>query len=427
MKRLACTFGVFLLLGSRLVAQGPAIPGRLSLDEAIRIADERSPAIAAARAAVRQAEAGVVTAGERPNPAVNVLSEGYSFTGTNRPSFFDNQEIVLRVEQEIEMSGRRDLRLSGARIGVDAARAALRDRQRHVDLEVRRAYFQVVLARADDEVARTSLDEIDQVIVLNRARFDQGEISGIELRRLQVERFRFADDRFTAELALKHARSALLSLLGVEALDQPFETTESLALSPAAAETVTGAAPAAALRAQALASRPDLQAIRLERDRARRDSRLQQALRTPNLTIGGGWRRDFGENGLVIDLTVPLPLFSKNKGGIARADADQGMADARVAAAERMVALDVQQALDSLTVSRARAGYIEREYLKAAREARDIVLASYREGAATLIDYLDAQRAYREALRTYNRALYDHRFSLFQLEAAVGAPVPAAQ
>ena len=77
-----------------------------------------------------------------------------------------------------------------------------------------------------------------------------------------------------------------------------------------------------------------------------------------------------------------------------------------------------------MDVSRARVEYIEREYLTPSRESRDIVLAAYRLGTADLIDFLDAQRAFRDTLRTYNRALYDQRLGLFQLAAATGAASP---
>jgi outer membrane protein TolC len=52
-------------------------------------------------------------------------------------------------------------------------------------------------------------------------------------------------------------------------------------------------------------------------------------------------------------------------------------------------------------------------------------LASYRLGSANLIDFLDAQRAFRDTVRTYNRALFEQRVSIFQLQAAVGAPASA--
>jgi cobalt-zinc-cadmium efflux system outer membrane protein len=87
----------------------------------------------------------------------------------------------------------------------------------------------------------------------------------------------------------------------------------------------------------------------------------------------------------------------------------------------------VQQALNARDVARRRVSYVEGEYLKNAREARDIVLASYRSGAATLIDYMDAQRALREALRIQNRARFDYRMSLFQYEAAMGTSSAAVR
>ena len=84
--------------------------------------------------------------------------------------------------------------------------------------------------------------------------------------------------------------------------------------------------------------------------------------------------------------------------------------------------LDVQRALNAVDTNRARVEYIEREYLTNAQESRDIVLASYRLGVANLIDFLDAQRAFRDTQRIYNRALFDQRVSLFELAAAVGRP-----
>jgi len=142
------------------------------------------------------------------------------------------------------------------------------------------------------------------------------------------------------------------------------------------------------------------------------------------LAVGAGLKRDFGTTGLVFNLAIPVPLFNHNEGGLARAGAEERQAAARVVAAETRVSLDVQQALNAVDVSRRRLSYVEGEYLKNALEARDIVLASYRSGAATLIDYLDAQRSLREALRIQNRARFDYQMSLFQYEAASGTAGP---
>jgi cobalt-zinc-cadmium efflux system outer membrane protein len=401
------------------------VPARLSLEDALRIAEARNPQLVVAQQGVVASEADVLGAGKRPNPAFTFSSEGIPLSQQNRPPFFDNQELAFGVQQELEPGGRRRLRTEQAQRGAEASRASVRDAFRQLRFEVRRAYMQVVLAKADDEVARTTLEEIDKVLALNRARYEQGELSGVELRRLQVERFRFADDAFVAELALKNTRSALLALLNLRPLDQAFDTVDDLLPTSIAAAISSSRDATDSPVGLALASRPDLDAARRERERAEAGLRLQHALRTPSFFVGAGLKRDFGTSGLVFTFGVPLPIFNRFEAGIARAGAEQQQATARLAAVETQVSLDVQEALNAVDVTRRRNSYVEGEYLKSAREARDIVLASYRSGAATLIDYLDAQRALREALRTQNRARFDYRISLFQYEAALGTPAAA--
>ena len=284
----------------------------------------------------------------------------------------------------------------------------------------------VALANADDEAARATLDEIDKVLAINRARYEQGDLSGVEFRRLQVERFRFADDAFAAELALRNARCRLLALLDARPLDQPFDTTDTLLPSTTPAP-VAAAAPesADAIIGRALAGRPDVAAARKEAERSAAAVSLQGALRKPSWSVGGGIKRDFGTSGLIVSVGLPLPLFNRNEAGVARAAAEQRQAAALLTAAEVRVSLEVQEALNAVDVARRRVGYVEADYLKSAREALDIVLASYRAGAATLIDYLDAQRALRDARRTQHRAWFDYRISAFELEAALGDAEPA--
>jgi len=420
--RSVCVAVLGVVLGGTLYAQGPDLPAKLSLEDALRTAEARNPLLVVAQQGVVASEADVMGARKRPNPAFTLSSEGIPLSQQNRLPFFDNQELAFGVQQELEPGGRRRLRTEQAQHGVEASRASVRDALRQLRFEVRRAYMQVVLAKADDEVARTTLEEIDKVLALNRARYEQGELSGVELRRLQVERFRFADDAFAAELALRNARSTLLALLNVRPLDQPFDTVDGFPSAPAAIALPEGAQ---AVLARALANRPDVETARREQDRARTGLEFQRALRTPSLAVGAGLKRDFGTTGLVFNLAIPVPLFNHNEGGLARAGAEERQAAARVVAAETRVSLDVQQALNAVDVSRRRLSYVEGEYLKNALEARDIVLASYRSGAATLIDYLDAQRSLREALRIQNRARFDYQMSLFQYEAASGIAGPA--
>lgn len=435
-KRIAVLCCALFLGASPSLAKEFAVPDQLTLSEAIRTAVERNPALAAARFDIDIAEALRLDASRRPNPALTVESEGYPLLQSDRPPFFNSQDLTLRFDQEIEVAGRRGLRTAAADASVDAARARVNNARRLLTLDVQRTYFQVVLAAADRDTSQASLEEIDRAIGLNRSRFEEGAISGGDFRRLRVERLRFVDDVFAAELALRNARSALLALMNVTDLARPFEVTEPLAppgasLASASAEpstvllaTVGAQGPAFAV--DALARRPDVVAAQRELLRADTETRLQRALRTPNITVGGGYRRSFGTNAVVFGVTVPLPFSNRNQGGVARAEAEHQQATSRARATDMLVRLDVQQAVNALDVNRERVWYIEREYLGTARESRDIVLASYKLGAANLIDFLDAQRAFRDTVRTYNRALYEQRISLFELAAATALP-PAQQ
>lgn len=401
-------------------AQTPSIPQRLSIEDAVRLALERNPQSAVARAIVQIAEAGGIDARLRPNPAASIESESYPLFDSPRPSFLKGQELTIRVDQEIETAGRRRHRIDVADAGLAAARLESRDRLRRLELVVRRAYLHLVLAQADHTVARTALEEMDRVLNVSRERVRIGEAARSEVSRLEVERLRFAEDVFAAELALRNARAALLTLFGSADLTQSIEAEDVLGEIPASgpprglALIPLPAAPAPGVE------RPDLLSARESLRRTESETRLQRALRTPNITLGGGYKRDFGSNAIVFGVTVPLTLWNKNQGGIARAAAERQMAQSNLISIDLEVKLEVQLAQNAVETNRMRATFIEENVLASARAARDTIAESYRLGAADLIDFLDAQRAYRETLRAYNRALFEYRVSLAELSAARG-------
>ena len=416
---------LMLVLAARVWAQD--LPAILTLQDALQLAASRNPTLAAAGNDVEIAEADRLQATQRLNPAVTTGSEGYPLVSNPRPAFIDNQELTIRIDQELETAGRRRLRSEGAAASIEVARSLLGDQRRRLALSVQRAYLQAVLAKADREVARAALADIDQVLGITKARLDQGEIAGGELRRLQVERLRFVDDQFATELALKNAKAALLAIMGFANLGRDFGVSDVLTEVPASlaaigASAAPGGLDRGALERQALAARPDLIAARGEERRADSETQLQRALRSPNITVGGGFKRTQTSNGIVFGVTIPVPLFNRNPGGIARAEAERRRAANRSSAAETAVRLDVQEAVNAIEVNQARVRYIEQDTLSAAREARDAVMAAYRVGEAGLIDYLDAQRSFRETLRIYNRALYERRISDFEVAAAIGGP-----
>lgn len=408
--------------------EAEAIPAELTLAEALRIAEVANPVFRAFRNLAEIARADAVEAGSRPNPSIGVEGENYGVFSGNRPSFWNEQGLIVRFEQEIETAGRRGHRVRAAAAGVDVARSEIADALRRLQLDVSRTYFELALAQADRTVAAAALDELEQVIALTQARFEAGEVAGTELRRLEVERLHFVDQVYIADLAINNARVALLGLLGAADLQQPVEAADPLIPPPlvaaggrviAMAEGV--AVPAESLRAEAIAGRPDIRAARRNRERANTEIERQRALRVPNVTAAWGYRRDFGAHAMDFEVSMPVPFFgSLNPGGVQRAEAERRRAAALEEAAVIAVDVELQQAVNAVDISAERARYVEQDYVRNAREARDLVQASYELGETALIDFLDAQREFRVTQQVRNQALYQLRISLVELAAAVG-------
>ncbi len=273
------------LLGGRAAAQPADIPLQLSLADAVRLAVERSPSLEAARQQAAAAGTDVDAARRWANPVARVTSEGYH----GEPSgagFFNQQELTIEVEQEFDLAGRRRHRGAVATAAAAGARLVVEDQSRQLRFDVQKAYFQLVLARLDADLARASLDEIDRVIAVNRSRYQQGEVSGTELRRLEVERLRFSEDAFQAELAMRNSRSLLLALMGTTRFDLAIEPIDPLVASPGAAGDAAAALDAPALIARALAARPDVAAARQDQARAAAEAESAASAQDPE-SLGG--------------------------------------------------------------------------------------------------------------------------------------------
>ena len=389
-------------------SQVATLPRALTLGVALELAERHNPGLRADATLQDGARGDAITAGLLPNPVSLVRSERYS-----GGSFLDRQELFIEVSQEIQTAGKRSRRTAVAEASVRAIGAEVENASRLLRFAVKQAYYQVVLAKAEVEVARDLLANFDRIISLNEERFRVGEISGGDLRRVQVERFRVFDEVVGAELNLKQAKISLLGLFGIADSTVEFDVTEMLVK-----REPIGVLPS--LRVEAMQTRPDLKAQRHRITRAREQIEFEQALRFPNVSPFVGYKRDFGENRVLFGLEAPLPLFNRNQGGIVRATAEAERESFQRRRLESQALLEVDQAFNRFETEGRRLEALESDYLPKARESREIAETAYQLGAIDLNAFLDAQRVFRDIRRLYNRSLYELIVAAFQVEAAVG-------
>lgn len=402
-----------LLIASAAAGQQVDVSARLTFSEARDLMLAHGPALRRDRQNIPIARANVGEARLRINPELEISSESYPLFESNGGSFLNNQELIARATQTFETAGKRGKRTLVAEKELSATESDVQNTVRQLTFELKRRYYGVALAQAQLRLAQELLTGFDDLIRLNEARYKAGEISGLEIARIRAERLRFFNDLLEAQLQLSNSRVALLELLGAADLSAPVEVTDSLAIS---AKVPTREE----LLQLGLSNRPDYLAERQRLERNRSQLTLEKSLAVPNVSPSFGYKRDFGTNTLYAGVSVPLPLFNRNQPGIARATADISRQNFELERVRLSVLRDVLEAQQTFDMQSQRAAAIERDYVPNAQRARDSALQSYRLGELDLIGLLDAERVYRETLRTFNQSLYDRRAALALLEAAVG-------
>ena len=405
--------GRALLITSALGVSALALPAdaqvpltRLTVDEAVAAALQHNPSLRAKTLELGSTQANEITAGLRPNPVASYLAEQLG----NRN--VDSQQTVT-LGQPIETGGKRRRRLESARAATAVTTEEIADARRQVILLVRKAFTDALVARATIELAEDNLKTLDEVERLQRFRVERGDLAELELLRLQVQRFAFERDATDARQAGETARIALRAAIGPAGVTESVELVGALDFRDVALDPST-------LRRRALEARPDLRAAEAAQAKARADVELARANAWWDFTPQLEYQRIGSDNTIGVGISLPLRIFDRNQGEIARARSEVSRAAALRQAAATQALAEVDTAYAGVLVLRERVISLREVYLPKATQARQTVEFAYRRGGVSLLDFLDAQRTYRETALEHLRALGNLRAAIDQLEAAVG-------
>jgi cobalt-zinc-cadmium efflux system outer membrane protein len=390
-----------------------------------------NPTLKAARLNIDEARAAEITAYLRPNPDFTFSTDGTQIvpygspdaagvTGVWRP--FAGTQFLTAFTYLHERDHKRELRRDQAKQATAVAESTYADQERGLVFNLRNAFVLTLQAKAVLENAKENLAYWDRELDVSRVRFNAGDLAQVDLKRLTLQRVQFESDFETAMVNLRTAKIQLLMLMNdrtpIERFEVsgPFDFTEVLS----ALEE---------FRRIALDSRPDLQAAVKNVELAKITHQLAIANGSTDPTYSLWWTHNpafnnpDGFNTLGASVTIPLRIFDRNQGEKARTELDIGLNERLRDADQALVFSDVDSAYWTLVQNVNLLKPYKTTYLPLATDVRDTTSFSFQNGGASLLDFLDAEKAYRDARLAYLNLIGSYLTAAAQMNMAVGREV----
>jgi cobalt-zinc-cadmium efflux system outer membrane protein len=377
----------------------------LTLAEALRLARERAPRLRAAGLRVAEAEGRVTAAGAmRANPEVEAFIE--PFPDSDVPA-----EIDIALRQDFEAAGRRRARRASASASAAGAEAALMDERRHVCEEVAAAFFRALHARDRKALADAGQALDADLLRIAEKRHELGEGVVLDVNLARAAAARSSSHVLAAGAQQEAALGEIRRLLGMEA-GTPLELSGDLEV-----DGVLDASRPLGLAA----GRPDVAALRAERDAAAADVSAAEALRLPEWGVGAAYEREEGESQVLGGVRFTLPLANRGAGEASEAVARRDRLTLAAWEAERLAKVEVESALVAYRLRREAVEALAENALPWLDDNQALALRSYESGQIGLPDYLLMRREVFETRALYLDRLLEAALAGVELQSAQGA------
>lgn len=412
-KSISALFATMVVLAGTAFAQTPT---RITFNQAIDLALAHNHALKAARTQIQQNQAQEITASLRPNPA---LSWDSLFLPVFSPSQFSAnnlstvQQFDIGASYLFERGGKRQRRVDAARDATSVTRYQIGDSERTLISNIAQQFVNAQLASSVLDFAITDLNSFQQTVGISEERYKAGDISEGDLLKIKLQTLQFQTDVSNAQVAKVQALASLRQLLGFDAVPVDFEVEGELSYEPMSVNLDD-------LRLRALKLRPDLLAAQTGVQAAQSQIALAKADGKVDLTAGLSYSHVSDQNSLSATFSIPLPIFDRNQGEIARTRFVLTQAQENAEAASDAVLTDVRNNYEAFSTNEKIVQLYLSGYLKEAQDSRNISEYAYKRGAASLLDFLDAERSYRSTQLSYRQALANYLVSIEQLKEAVG-------
>jgi len=394
----------------------PQAPVRITLDDAVRLSLAHNHALAAARTTIQQSQAQEITANLRPNPVLLADAQFLPIFNPNRftADYIDqNAQFDLGVSYLFERGQKRQHRLQAAKDVTAVTTSQVAGNERTLAFNTATSFVAVLLAEANLELARKDLDSFKSTVDISEARFKAGDMSESDFLKIKLQLLQFQTDVSQGELARVQALVSLRQLLGYESVPASYDVAG--ALDYTSVQTAEGEALALATE-----HRPDLRAAIQGTAAAKSQYDLAVANGKRDPTVQVSYSHVSGMSSATTFFNMELPIFNRNQGEIARTRFVMTQADELRRASEETVEGDVAGAFEGVTANDQIIRLYRSGYLEEARLSLEISEYAYKRGAASLLDFLDAERSYRATQLAYRQSLASYMLAVEQLREATG-------
>lgn len=422
MKRFLSRFCVGLF-ATAVLAEGSFAQLALTWQEVREKFEAANPTLLAGKLGIDESKAQEITAYLRPNPNFTLTADGTQIAPNNgvlQP--FAGTFETPGISYLHERRRKRELRLESVKQGTGIAVSGQADLERTLIFTLRTAFVQTLQEKAVLDLAKENLSYYDHVLDVNGERYKAGAIAQVDLDRLELQRVQYETDLQTAEVSLRTAKIQLLALLNDRTPVEQFDVTGAFDFS-------TQIVPLDEVRQTALATRPDLRAALQSVDKAKTDHRLAIANGSTDPTFSTWYTHNtstnnpFATNTAGLSVGIPLRIFDRNQGEKLRTQLDIGRNQKLVEATRARVFSDVDSAYATVTSTVILLRPYKDRYLQQASRIRDTISFSYEHGAASLLDFLNAQADYRRVQLNYLNLVASYLNAAGQLNLAVGREV----
>src|SRR5215470_4872046 len=296
---------------SSIQAQDKPSKRSITLDQAVEIFMRQNLELVAGRYDIETADAEKLTARLRPNPQLTI---GLSDLPVNlKGPVTKESTYAYGISRTFELGGKRSKRIDVANANSDLARGQFQMTVWQLTNDVKRKFYTVVLNQSLLSLARENETTFAEIVKHTTELVNAGEISGLDLERVEVEKLKFDTDLANSERDYEVALRDLRFVLGGDYRSMDIEVLGSIDYEPYQFTF-------AELRDKGLAERPDLKAAQLSERAADANIRLQNALRIPDLTVGPGIEQvPSGTSSFTFGVGITLPLSDRNQGERAKA------------------------------------------------------------------------------------------------------------